>query len=180
MANAARCRAFAGGIAFFLAAAFPGAAAAALTSPTYRILISDQPSVGNSGIKSGGPFSLYGNTTFLGNAVAGAGRYSISWGILNVVRPAQLDLTNAHVYPNPCNAAKGCNGVTFTRLTMDADIYVYTISGELVRRMEKTGNIDSIGWDLRNGVGAKVASGVYLYFIKAEGISKKGKMIVIR
>ena len=57
---------------------------------------------------------------------------------------------------------------------------IFTISGEKVATVEKNNNIDSVGWDLRNSAGARVASGLYLYVIKGEGSSKKGKLVVVR
>lgn len=166
--------------ALLAAACFYGLAAASLTSATYRIVISEQPSVGSSSAMTGGPYSLYGNTTSLGAVPGSVGRYSLMQGTLNAVRTAQLDLNTAHVYPNPCNARQGCNGVNFTRLTINATIFIYTVSGELVRRIDKTGNIDSIGWDLKNESGSRVASGLYIFFVKAENSTRKGKIVVIR
>ena len=46
--------------------------------------------------------------------------------------------------------------------------------------VEKNSNIDSVGWDLRNSAGAKVASGLYLYVVKGEGSSRKGRLVVVR
>lgn len=159
---------------------FRGYAAAMLTGGSHRILISEMPSVGNTTMKTGGPYSLFGNTTQLGEASISGGRYSTTWGMLNAVRPAQSDVSAAHVFPNPCNVRTGCNGVNFTRLTVNAEISVFTISGERVRRIHKTGNIDSIGWDLKNEAGSRVASGLYLYFINGGDSTKKGKIVVIR
>lgn len=167
-------------LAFLGAAALYGYAGASLTSQTYRILISEMPSVGNTSAKTSGPYSLFGTTKALGNVVMSGASYSVTGGILNAVRPAQLDVFSAHVFPNPCKASTGCNGVTFTRVTLNAVISIYSVSGEFVRKLVKTGNIDSIGWDLRNDAGAHVASGLYLFFIKAENSTKKGKILIVR
>ncbi|HBA59725.1 MAG TPA: hypothetical protein DCZ92_02660 [Elusimicrobia bacterium] len=157
-----------------------GSASALLTGTSHRILISEMPSVGNTSAKTGGPYTLFGNTTQLSSTTISGGRYTSTWGMLNAVRPAQSDVSAAHVFPNPCSTRAGCNGVSFTRLTLNADIAIYTISGELVRRIHKTGNIDSIGWDLKNTMGSQVASGLYLYFINGGASTKKGKIVVIR
>ena len=167
-------------VAFLAAAGLYGRAPAILTSANYRILISEQPSVGNTAAKTGGPYSLFGTTSQVASAAVSGGRYSMTSGTLNAVRPAQPDVSAAHVFPNPCNARYGCNGVTFTRLTLNATIFIYTVSGELVRRIDKTGNIDSTGWDLRNDSGVRVASGLYVFFVKAETSSRKGKIVLIR
>ncbi|PIU19367.1 MAG: hypothetical protein COT18_07900 [Elusimicrobia bacterium CG08_land_8_20_14_0_20_59_10] len=166
--------------ALLAAGGFCGYAAAMLTGGSHRILISEMPSVGNTTMKTGGPYALFGNTTQLGEATIAGGRCLITWGMLNAVRPAQLDVSSAHVFPNPCNVRAGCNGVTFTRLTLNAEISVFTISGERVRKIHKTGNIDGIGWDLKNEAGSRVASGLYLYFINGGETTRKGKIVVIR
>jgi hypothetical protein len=35
-------------------------------------------------------------------------------------------------------------------------------------------------WDLKNGDGAMVSPGVYLYLVRADGQTQSGKMVVIR
>jgi hypothetical protein len=165
-----------------LLAALPAAAPAALVSASgeYRILDSEMPSVGNSQPKITGPYKLYGASKPLGNIAIAGGGYSMLGGVINLIPPAQWTLDAAHVYPNPCRARDGCNKLSFSGLTLDADIYVYTISGELVRKMRKTGNFQEWDWDLRNDAGSGVASGLYLFFIRSTGTTKKGKIIITR
>lgn len=153
---------------------------ALMSSAGYRMLIGEMTNVGNSAPKTGGAYSLFGSTGQLGYGSLSGGRYSVTWGIVNSWRPPQADVSTAHVYPNPCMASRGCTGVTFTRLTLRAAINIFTVSGEKVRSVLKNNNIDSVGWDLRNEAGEKVASGLYLYVIKGEGSTKKGKLIVVR
>ena len=153
---------------------------AIVSSAVYRILITEQTMVGNTAPKTGGAYSLMGSTGQLGYSTLSSARYSINWGIVNSWRPPQDTVSTAHVYPNPCNISRGCNGVTITRLTLRATARIYTISGELVRTIEKNSNIDSIGWDLKNTSGNQVASGLYLYFIQGGGTSKKGKLVIVR
>lgn len=166
--------------AFLAAAAFYSYASAIIASRSFRILVSEQTTLGNTSPKTGGPYSLLGSTGQLGFGSISGGRYKVNWGIVNSWPPPQATVSTAHVYPNPCSVRDGCNGVTFTRLTLTAVIQIYTISGEKVRTIQKYSNIDSIGWDLRNEAGEQVASGLYLYFVKGEGSTKKGKIIVIR
>ena len=153
---------------------------AIISSASYRILISEQTTIGNTAPKTGGSYSLFGSTGQVGYGALSGGRYTVNWGIVNSWRPPQADVSTAHVYPNPCSVRNGCNGVTFTRLTLRATINIFTIAGERVRTLEKNSNIDSVGWDLRNDSGAGLASGLYLYVIKGEGSTKKGKVIVVR
>ena len=155
-------------------------APAFMKSGVYRMLISEQTTIGNTVPKTGGTYSLLGSTGQLGLGALSGGRYTVTWGVVNSWRPPQADVSAAHAYPNPCYAKRGCTGVTFTRLTLNARIHIYTISGEKVRRIEKNNNIDSVGWDLRTDSGALVASGLYLYIVKADNSSKKGKLVVVR
>ena len=160
-----------------------GAAGAASSSKTYRMLVSGQASVANSAAKTGGSYSLLGGTEQFGSStttVLLGGRYTSNLGIVNSWRPAQADVSTAHVYPNPCSLKKSCNGVTFTRLTLNAEIDIYTISGEKVRHITKTTNIDSEGWDLKNDQGQRVASGLYLFVVKGGGTTKRGKLVIVR
>ncbi|MCM2268232.1 MAG: T9SS type A sorting domain-containing protein [Elusimicrobiales bacterium] len=169
------------GLAAFLAAGgLYSYAPALISSRMYRILISEQTSIGNTVPKTGGSYSLLGSTGQLGFGSLSGAHYTVNWGAINSWRPPQASVTAAHVYPNPCTLREACNGVTFTRLTLNAVINIYTISGEKVRTIEKTGNIDSVGWDLRGDAGQRVASGLYLYVIKGEGSTKKGKIIIAR
>lgn len=161
-----------------------------MTAGPHRILIGEFLTMGNSAVKTGGAYSLLGNTSQLGAGPPGyvrsgvgtltGGSYTLNWGTVNSWRPAQADVSKSHAYPNPCNLGRGCNNVTFTRLTMDATVRVYTISGELVATIKKSSSIDSIGWDLRNSSGRQIASGLYLYISDGNGTVKRGKLVVVR
>lgn len=157
-----------------------GLTGALIRSNTYRILISEQSTVGNTVAKTSGAYSLLGSTGQSGYGTLSGGRYTVNWGSVNSWRPPQADVSIAHVYPNPCNIKNNCTVITFTRLTLKADISVYTLSGELVKRIDKSSNIDSIGWDLKNDNGSAVASGLYIYLINGEGTSRTGKLVLIR
>lgn len=167
-------------LAFLTAWGLYGYSSAIISSKNYRILIAEQTTIGNSAPKTGGSYSLLGSTGQLGYGSLAGARYTVNWGIVNSWRPPQADVSTAHVYPNPCTLREACNGITFTRLTLHATIHIYTVSGEKVKTIEKTNNIDSVGWDLRNEAGARVASGLYLYVIKGEGSTKQGKIVVAR
>ncbi len=153
---------------------------ALISSPIYRILISEITSLPANNPKVGGPYSLMGTTGKLGGTLLEGARYTVNLGVLNSWRPPQLDVSGGHVYPNPCNIKYGCTGITFTRLTLKATIKIYTISGEYLNTVEKNSNIDSVGWNLRTASGKFVASGLYIYFIEGAGTTKQGKMIIIR
>ncbi|MEK7814052.1 MAG: T9SS type A sorting domain-containing protein [Candidatus Desantisbacteria bacterium] len=90
------------------------------------------------------------------------------------------DLTGVVVYPNPFKLNRGDTEVRFERLTKNVTIRIYNIAGELVRREENITN-SFFNWDLTNGYGEKVSSGVYIYVITDdEKRIKKGKIAIIR
>lgn len=100
--------------------------------------------------------------------------------------PASSDLSSLKVFPNPWRPGSGgpydAAGVRFQNLTGGAVIRIFTISGEPVRRLEKTpadGNEKL--WDGANDGGRKTASGVYLYQVKSSGGQKRtGRIAIIR
>jgi len=118
----------------------------------------------------------------LGNIASMGLTYSIEPGsvLFETIEAAALNLENAHVYPNPCKVYAGHTEIIFTDLTAAAVIKIYTISGDLVRRLDKSSITNRIVWDLKNNEGDPVASGIYIYFVKYESMIKKGKIVVIK
>ncbi len=102
-------------------------------------------------------------------------------------------LGGAAIFPNPWkpgdgNATTGVEyvpgvantGITFEQLPPSSVVSIYTALGEMV--IERT--VDATGtwqWDVRNGRGAPVASGVYVYRITSPtGERRAGKLVIIR
>ena len=133
-------------------------------------------------------------------AGVGSGSVSVSLQVANLQVTAGQNISKIINYPNP--AGKGYahpsgEGHTtiqmqFTRPASDYQINIYTLSGELVRKVGKddiTLNVDRSAddkwvyefiWDLKNADGRMVAPGVYLYLGRADGKSKSGKAVIIR
>lgn len=168
--------------AIFAALAFLSftAADALMSSGLYSILISEQVAVGNSVPKVGAGYSLLGSTGQLGFGSVTGGRYSVNWGTVNSTPPPRGDVSSAHAFPNPCSLSAGCRRVTFSALTLQATIKVYTISGELVQTLAKNDNTNSKDWDLKNADGRQLASGLYLFLVRGENTYKKGKLVITR
>ncbi|MCB4790370.1 MAG: hypothetical protein LHV68_00620 [Elusimicrobia bacterium] len=86
--------------------------------------------------------------------------------------------------PELGDVAKGtlAGGITFRNLPYQGEIRIYTVSGELVRKIDLNSFIDPNGyaWDGKNGDGKYVASGVYLWVVRSDQGKKTGKLIVIR
>ena len=86
---------------------------------------------------------------------------------------------NVRIYPNPVRP--DFTGVlTIDGLVEDSYLKIVDSGGELVRELRSNGGRAT--WDLKNGRGNAVASGVYFVFIsdtKAEQ-SYAGKFVVVR
>ncbi|TET46263.1 T9SS type A sorting domain-containing protein [Candidatus Aerophobetes bacterium] len=95
---------------------------------------------------------------------------------LPAVAPA---LESLIVYPNPFKAAAGHSYITFEALTKEVTIRIFTLSGELVRKVELPFQY-SWNWDLKNEQGEDVARGIYLYLVTNEaGEMRRGKIAVL-
>lgn len=91
------------------------------------------------------------------------------------------DLEHLVVYPNPFRADRNArNRINFYLLPTRAEVQVFTLTGSLVWKMEKNNSDNQIAWDLTNTEGRAVASGTYLYIVKSDGQSRRGKFAVIR
>ncbi|MFH1282613.1 MAG: FG-GAP-like repeat-containing protein [bacterium] len=91
---------------------------------------------------------------------------------------------NVYNYPNPCRTQ---TTIRFTTdcLNIEAQILIFTISGELVKEIKGPelslqGNEYSYEWNLTNSGGEEVASGVYLYQIKVKNKDTQEKTTVIK
>jgi len=93
-----------------------------------------------------------------------------------------------NVFPNPYlgQQVEELNAqnrfVTFTHLPEQATIYIFTISGDLVRKLEhNTPGSSILRWDLLNHAEIPVASGMYLAYVKLpDGSNKTLKLAVFQ
>jgi hypothetical protein len=97
-----------------------------------------------------------------------------------------VNLTTVSVVPNPFRAreawdAPGGNEVHFINLPRNARIRIYSVDGNLVRELHHDDLIrDFEPWDLKNGSGKDVASGIYMYRVEAASFSAQNRFVVIR
>jgi len=92
-------------------------------------------------------------------------------------------LNNVFAYPNPLRAGDLVDGeqcVCFANLTDQADIRIFNISGELVKRLSSTQTFGGIKWYIDNDKGDAVANGIYLYYIEGGGNKFMGKVAIMR
>ncbi|MEW6608724.1 MAG: T9SS type A sorting domain-containing protein, partial [bacterium] len=88
-------------------------------------------------------------------------------------------VAESYCYPNP---VKGGEEVSFVvPKNKVISLKIFNIVGELVYEKKEDSEGDGIvEWDCRNSAGEKVASGIYIYFIRDDISSKTGKLGVMR
>jgi hypothetical protein len=126
--------------------------------------------------------------------------FEVATATVTPVTPGSAFKTYA--FPNPCvvspTVAKASIRINLPAVTpaatVEAEIKIYTIAGELVQTLTPaavaSGNQLDVDWLLTNKDGAKVASGVYIYqvkltdsYVSAAGIGKADlikKIAVVR
>lgn len=89
-------------------------------------------------------------------------------------------------YPNPCYLNRG-QTVKIANLPLNSKVYIYTISGELVRTLDDASEISVGGssttafWDCKNDAGEEVARGIYIYLATDNiGTKRTGKIAIIK
>ncbi len=98
--------------------------------------------------------------------------------ITNDNETAENALSIVRVVPNPYYAYSAYetnqldNRVKITNLPPRCVVSIYTTSGTLVRRFNKDNPSTYIEWDLTNTNAIPIASGMYVIYVKAEGIGE--------
>jgi len=103
------------------------------------------------------------------------------------------NLERVAVVPNPFRAsaqwdpAVGEERIHFIHIPGGSTIRIFTSNAELIRELKMDPNSSPGGqtgelfWDLRNGEGRKVVSGIYLYQVQTpEGRTRKGHFVIIK
>lgn len=85
-----------------------------------------------------------------------------------------------NVFPIPfrVNDPESGDGIYFTNLGKQATIRIYNLLGDLVFKAET--DVPIFKWDVKNGNGQPVHSGLYFYHIQTQNKKYKGKIIIIR
>jgi hypothetical protein len=104
-------------------------------------------------------------------------------------RTATPLLAEVRVVPNPYDPSAaygkqvfpGPPRVQFTNLPSPADIDVFTAAGDIVVSLRHEGPTSAVDWDLKNGQGQNVASGLYVYrVVIPSGEATTGRFVVVR
>jgi hypothetical protein len=110
----------------------------------------------------------------------------------NLAGPAEptagptANLEKVLAVPNPYRGSEvwdqpGQGEVHFINLPTQAKIRIYTAAGDLVREIQHNDKTrDFERWDLKNGAGLEVASGIYMYRIEAGLFHFQSRLVVIR
>ncbi len=100
--------------------------------------------------------------------------------VFTLMATAATSLTQAYVFPNPFKPSEGHTTLTFTNISSDCTIKVFTLTGDLVKTIRVSGGTGQATWDVRNEAGESLASGLYLFVITSADDKKSGKFAVIR
>lgn len=98
----------------------------------------------------------------------------------------QENLQSVSVVPNPFRAGEawdvgGGNEIHFINLPVEARIRVYTLAGDLVADLQHNDTVrDFEAWNLKNGQGQDVVSGIYIYRVESGVFTHQSRFIVIR
>jgi hypothetical protein len=91
---------------------------------------------------------------------------------------SQPDLNEIAISQNPVKITDNNQEVQF-KVPQNSEIYIFTVSGSLVARMDKDAS-QIRSWNLKNKQGDPVASGVYLWLVKSENVEQLNKFTIIR
>jgi len=105
----------------------------------------------------------------------------IGFGVYTLMGGGFYDLDDAYAYPVPYKPNDGLSttgdetsGITFTNLSTEAEIKIYTITGELVKKLIHKDGWNEEWYPVENEKGEKVVSGVYIYYIGNNKQHKSG------
>ena len=70
------------------------------------------------------------------------------------------------------------NRIKITNLPNRATISIFTVSGTLVKKIEKDDNMSTVDWDLKNDFGIPIASGLYIIHVRVKHWDDKKREFV--
>ncbi len=100
-----------------------------------------------------------------------------------LIAETSADEISLLVYPNPFVIEYDSpSELTVSGVPLDAEVFIYTSSGELVHYFPKwtVGFDTKVHWDGRNGSGELVASGIYIVVARGDSSTGKAKFAIVR
>jgi hypothetical protein len=73
----------------------------------------------------------------------------------------------AFVYPNPARLSEKPE-IFFANLSQNAEVFIMTLDGKLLRRLTETDGNGGVEWDGRDDAGQELDSGIYLFRVKTK------------
>ncbi|MBI5202467.1 MAG: T9SS type A sorting domain-containing protein [Elusimicrobia bacterium] len=134
-------------------------------------------------VLAGGNFSLQASMGQITGTGLSGGAFTMVSGIFGIRPSARLDLETLHVFPSPYRPSRGDDRITFRGTTTHTRIRIYTLSGWLVRTLEKNDSTtqDIVWQPVVNSAGQGMASGVYHYVAEGDEVGRKtGKLMIIK
>lgn len=149
----------------------------ATPTPTYSETSTVTPTFTNTATYT--PTSTVTSTLTISDTLTNSATFTPS-GTHTMTPTPVMDLSDAHLYPNPIRVLTGNETAKFTSIPGGVEIRIYTVSGRHVITLLNNG-LPEVEWDLTNENGRPVASGPYLWIIKdGQGNKKIGRLGVIR
>jgi hypothetical protein len=84
-----------------------------------------------------------------------------------------------HSGPIPVIAKKRSSQIEFTNMPVNGVIYIYNILGQKIITL-RNGSENKIQWNLKDHSDRYIASGAYIYYVKAVNYEYAGKLTVLR
>lgn len=75
--------------------------------------------------------------------------------------------SGAFIYPNPVRLSDKPE-IFFANLSVNADVYIMTLDGKMLRRLTETDGNGGVEWDGRDDSGKELDSGIYLFKVKTK------------
>lgn len=153
-----------------------------ITQP-FALLSSNFAGMGGEDSPTNGDRNVISSLGTTGVAKMKGGTYELGTGVVGGIVPSEANLDKAHAFPSPFMPSKGHTFITFSQVTANATIRIFTLTGELVKEIiKRSSGTDRISWSpVENEQGQGVASGVYVFVIEADsGQVKTGKLMIIK
>jgi hypothetical protein len=101
--------------------------------------------------------------------------------------PGRVDLSQIKVVPNPYivtsiyETLQNVRQIRFMYLPSECKIYVYSISGELLKTLYHKNTTGSLSWNLLTEANQGLSYGVYVYIVEdSQGNRHVGKFALIK
>jgi hypothetical protein len=103
------------------------------------------------------------------------------FSVYSVFGAPDTDVSLSYAFPVPFRPSLGHTNVVFTQLPSEGSIRIYTVAGELVRKIDfLDSSSGQVTWDVTNSGGEPLGSDVYVYIVQSGDNKKIGKLMVIR